>query len=86
MSYVDDFGIDDFDGSDLLSGATIDYNYVSITKETEKAYLVNFGTKGSALVPKSMIDRSENHILSIYEEFKLKYINKIKTIGIGDIC
>ena len=86
MSYIDDFNIDCYDGSELLSGDTIDYTYISITKETEKAYLVNFGTNGSAWVPKSMIDYKENNVLSIYEEFKIKYINKIKTIGIGDIC
>lgn len=71
---------------DRLSGDTLDYTYVSILKETDKAYLVNFGSKGSAWVPKSMIDSNENNTLSIYEEFRPKYINKVKTIGIGDIC
>lgn len=70
----------------ILSGDTIDYNYVSVVKETEKAYLFNFGSNGDAWIPKSMIDSNENNILSIYEEFRPKYINKVKTIGIGDIC
>ena len=71
---------------DILSGDVIDYVYVSILKETEKAYLFNFGSKGSAWIHKSMIDSNENNIVSIYEEFRPKYINKVKTIGIGDIC
>ena len=71
---------------DILSGDTIYYNYTSIVKETEKAYLINFGINGDAWVPKSMIDHIENNMVAIYEEFRPKYINKVKTIGLGDIC
>lgn len=76
----------DITNEDILSGDVIDYPYVSILKETKNAYLFNFGSKGSAWVPKAMIDSNENNILTIYEEFRPKYINKVKTIGIGDIC
>lgn len=90
MSYFNDF-IEPHIGSmqhceNILSGDVIDYPYVTILKETETAYLFSFGSKGSAWVPKAMIDSNENNILSIYEEFRPKYINKVKTIGIGDIC
>lgn len=74
------------DNEDILSGDVIDYPYVTILKETEKAYLFNFGSNGDAWVPKSRIDSNENNIVSIYEEFRPKYINNVKTIGIGDIC
>ena len=85
MSMYEDYEYD-ITNEDILSGDVIDYVYVSILKETEKAYLFNFGSKGNAWIPKSMIDSNENNILSIYEEFRPKYINKVKTIGIGDIC
>lgn len=70
----------------ILNGDVIEYPYVAMLKETEKAYLFSFGSNGSAWVPKAMIDSNENNILSIYEEFRPKYIDKVKTIGIGDIC
>ena len=85
MSMYEDYEYD-ITYEDILSGDVIDYVYVSILKETEKAYLFNFGSNGNAWIPKSMIDSTENNILSIYEEFRPKYINKVKTIGIGDIC
>lgn len=71
---------------DILSGDTIEYTYVVVLKETEKAYLIHFGNNGDAWIPKSMIHHIENNIVTIYEEFRPKYINKVKTIGIGDIC
>lgn len=71
---------------DILSGDTIEYTYVVVLKETEKAYLIHFGNNGDAWIPKSMIYHIENNIVTIYEEFRPKYINKVKTIGIGDIC
>ena len=69
---------------DTLSGDTINYTYESIIKETEKAYLITF-SNGDAWIPKSMIDHIENNVVSIYEEFRPKYINKVKTIKLGDI-
>ena len=86
MCWAEDFGCYDYDGTSILSGDTIDYVYTKVLKETEKAYLITFGSNGDAWIPKSMIDSNENNILSIYEEFRPKYINKVKTIGIGDIC
>ena len=73
---------------DTLSGDTINYTYESIIKETEKAYLITFSnsnSNGDAWIPKSMIYHIENNVVSIYEEFRPKYINKVKTIKLGDI-
>ena len=50
MGFAEDYGLCDYDGEDILSGDTLDYTYVSILKETEKAYLVNFGSKGSSWI------------------------------------
>ena len=91
MSYFEDciepyIGSSIFDNEDILNGDTIDYMYIAVSKETEKAYLINFGSNGSAWIPKYMVDNIENNIVSIYEEFRPRYINKVKTIGIGDIC
>lgn len=86
MSYAEDYGLCDYDCEDILSGDTIDYVYTKVVKVTEKAYLINFGITGDAWIPKSMIDHIENNIVTIYEEFRPKYINKVKTIGLGDIC
>ena len=84
MNYYYDYEYD-ITYEDILSGDVIDYSYVSISKATEKAYLINFGAKGEAWIPKSMVDRIDNDSISIYEEFIPKYITKVKTIGVGDI-
>ena len=86
MGWAEDYGLCDYDGEDILSGDTIDYVYTKVVKVTEKAYLINFGITGDAWIPKSRIDHIENNIVTIYEEFRPKYINKVKTIGLGDIC
>ncbi len=94
MSYFEDY-IEPYIGlipdtsyyvEDTLSGDTINYTYKSIIKETEKAYLITFSnSNGDAWIPKSMIDHIENNIVAIYEEFRPKYINKVKEIKLGDI-
>lgn len=64
MSMCEDYEYD-ITNEDILSGDVIDYVYVSVLKETEKAYLFNFGSNGSAWIPKYMIDSNENNIVSI---------------------
>lgn len=92
MSWVEDYGCFDYDEESVYLNGTvlqeddfIFYYYKNISKETEKAYLINFDNF-QAWVPKACILEINKSGVRIACTFNFKPINEIKTIGIGDIC